>query len=185
MISRFAVAVSLALGLAACGSSNQPAPEATASEAVPAETGSTAPAAPTEAAPSETPSAAASTTPRPTPTPTPQASGSAAADESATGAAAASPPQAFNQCSACHSTEAGKTIIGPSLAGVYGRKAGTLPGFQYSQAMKDSGLTWNAATLDRYLTDPKNVVPGTLMGFAGLKDTAQRKAVIDYLKTLK
>ncbi len=184
MISRFAAA-SLAFALAACGSSNQPAEQAT--DVAPSETASVAPEAPvTEAAPTEAPSAAPSATPSPVPTPTPSAKPSKSTggmEAAATGAAAAS-PQAFNQCAACHSTTPGKTIIGPSLAGVYGRKAGTLPGFQYSQAMKNSGLTWNAATLDRYLADPKAVVPGTLMGFAGLKDEEQREAVIRYLKTL-
>ena len=78
----------------------------------------------------------------------------------------------------------GKTIIGPSLAGVYGRKAGAVAGFQYSDAMKGSGLAWNAGNLDSFLANPTGKVPGTLMGFAGIKDAAQRKAVIDYLKTL-
>ena len=75
-------------------------------------------------------------------------------------------------------------VIGPSLAGVFGRRAGTLPGFEFSQAMKDSGLTWNQANLDRYLTDPRGVVPGTTMAYGGVKDAAQRQAVINYLKTL-
>ena len=186
MISRFAVAASLALALAACGSSNEPT--STSTETVTSTTAATPEAVPAEAAPSAAPSTEAATpSPTPTPSATPTAKASASASskmsDAATGAAA-SMPTAFNQCTACHSTQAGKTIIGPSLAHVYGRKAGTLAGFQYSQAMKDSGLTWNSATLDRYLTDPTSVVPGTLMGFAGLKDEEQREAVIRYLKTL-
>jgi cytochrome c2 len=90
----------------------------------------------------------------------------------------------FNQCAACHSTERGEHGIGPSLAGVFGRRAGTAAGFEFTQAMKDSGLTWNQAGLDRYLTDPRGVVPGTTMAYNGVKDAAQRQAVINYLKTL-
>jgi cytochrome c2 len=182
MISRFAVAASLALALAACGSSNEPSSESTTT----ATTSTEAPeAAVTEAAPSEAPSTAAAT-PSPASAPTPNASASAAADESeSTTGASASPPQAFNQCAACHSTEPGKTIIGPSLAGVYGTKAGQTPGFQFSSAMKNSGMVLDAADLDKFLADPKGTVPGTIMAFAGLKDASQRKAVIDYLKTLK
>jgi cytochrome c2 len=104
--------------------------------------------------------------------------------QSASAMASASPPQVFNQCTACHSIQPGKTIIGPSLAVVYGRKAGAVSGFQYSDAMKNSGLAWNSGNLDKFLADPKAVVPGTLMGFAGVKDAGQRKAIIDYLKTL-
>jgi cytochrome c len=88
-------------------------------------------------------------------------------------------------CSACHTTEPGKNKIGPSLAGVVGRKAGSEPGFQYSEANKKSGLTWDEATLDKYLTNPKEVVPGTKMAFAGVKKEDERKAIIDYLKTTK
>ena len=94
-------------------------------------------------------------------------------------------PQAFAQCAACHSVQPGKTLFGPSLAGVAGRRAGSVPGYSYSQALKASGLTWNAATLDRWLTSPKRTVPGTAMPFAGISDRTQRKALVDYLLTLK
>ena len=98
--------------------------------------------------------------------------------------AAEAVPAAFAQCKACHSTEPGKMMIGPSLAGIAGKQAGSVPGFTYSGAMKASGLTWDAATLDKYLADPKGVVPGTKMAFVGLKDEAKRKEVVDYLLTL-
>ena len=98
--------------------------------------------------------------------------------------AAVTPPTVFNQCAACHSTARGEHGIGPSLAGVFGRRAGTAAGFEFTQAMKDSGLTWNQATLDRYLTDPRGVVPGTKMAFGGVKDAAKRQEIINYLKTL-
>jgi nitrite reductase (NO-forming) len=87
----------------------------------------------------------------------------------------------FRKCQACHSREPGKVGIGPSLAGIIGRKAGNLPGFNYSTAMKASNLTWDAATLDRYLSDPQKVVPGNKMPFPGLKTESERRSVIAYL----
>lgn len=78
----------------------------------------------------------------------------------------------------------GQNGIGPSLAGVFGTKAAEVPGYEFSTAMKDSGLTWDEATLDRYLEAPREVVPGTKMTFAGLKDETKRSAVIDYLKSI-
>ncbi|HUC68356.1 MAG TPA: cytochrome c family protein [Stellaceae bacterium] len=88
-------------------------------------------------------------------------------------------------CAICHTVEAGKNKIGPSLAGVVGRKAGTAPGYSYSDANKNSGITWSDAELDKYLTDPRGVVPGTKMLFAGLKNPDDRKNVIAYLKQQK
>jgi cytochrome c len=88
------------------------------------------------------------------------------------------------QCSICHSPVAGKNAIGPSLFGVVGRKAGTVDGYAYSAANKNSGLTWDDATLDKYLTKPNALVPGTKMTFAGLKNDEQRADVIAYLATL-
>ena len=94
-------------------------------------------------------------------------------------------PAAFAQCAACHSVEPGKNGVGPTLAGLVGRKAGTQAGFAYSEANKNSGLTWDEQTLDTYLTNPMKLVPGTKMVYAGMGDPADRKALIDYLKTLK
>ena len=88
-------------------------------------------------------------------------------------------------CAICHTVEAGKNKIGPSLAGVVGRKAGSAPGFSYTDANKNSGITWSEAELDKYLTDPKAVVPGTKMLFAGLKNPEDRKNIIAYLKQQK
>jgi cytochrome c len=95
------------------------------------------------------------------------------------------PPAAFAQCVACHSTEPNQTVYGPSLAGIARRRAGSLPGYAYSPALKASGLTWNAATLDRWLTSPQRTVPGTRMPFTGIADPAARKAVVDYLLSLR
>jgi len=89
-----------------------------------------------------------------------------------------------SQCSICHSVVAGRNMIGPSLFGVVGRPAGKEPGFHYSPANEKSGLTWDAATLDRYLTSPATVVPHTIMTYAGLKDATKRADLIAYLSTL-
>jgi cytochrome c len=93
-------------------------------------------------------------------------------------------PTAFAQCAGCHATEAGKNLFGPSLAGVSGRRAGSLPSYTYSPALKSSGLTWNAKTLDRWLTSPRKTVPGTKMPFNGIQDAKSRGQVIAYLLTL-
>jgi len=93
-------------------------------------------------------------------------------------------PAAFAQCTACHSTERGKNIYGPSLAGVAGRKAAALPSYSYSAALTKSDLVWNRATLNRWLSSPKKTVPGTRMTFSGISDPVTRKAVVDYLLTL-
>jgi cytochrome c len=88
-------------------------------------------------------------------------------------------------CAVCHSVQAGTNKIGPSLHGVVGREAGTAPGYNYSDANKKSGITWTEANLDKYLTEPKAMVPGTKMLFAGIKNPDDRKAVIAYLAQQK
>jgi nitrite reductase (NO-forming) len=89
--------------------------------------------------------------------------------------------QVFRKCQACHSLEPGKNLVGPSLAGIIGRKAGTEASFNYSAAMKQSGITWTPQTLDNYLADPQKVVPGNRMPFPGLKSEIDRKDVVAYL----
>ncbi len=92
---------------------------------------------------------------------------------------------AFKKCEICHSPEAGKNKIGPSLFGVVGRHSASVSNFSYSDAMKAFNHTWDEATLDAYLTNPRQVVPGTKMVFAGIKDQKEREDVIAYLMTLK
>lgn len=91
----------------------------------------------------------------------------------------------FAKCGICHSIKEGENKIGPSLYGVVGRQAHSLPGYQYSDAMMHHDVTWTEAELDAYLVDPRKVVAGTKMIFPGIKDDAQRKDVIAYLATLK
>jgi cytochrome c len=91
----------------------------------------------------------------------------------------------FKKCAICHTDAEGKNKIGPSLFGVVGRKAGTVANFAYSDAMKKFDHTWDEATLETYLADPRNTVQGTKMIFPGLKDKKERDDVIAYLATLK
>jgi cytochrome c len=95
---------------------------------------------------------------------------------------AAKGKQVFAKCQACHSLDAGTNKLGPSLHGVIGRTSGAIDGFRYSDAMKNAHLTWDDATLDKYLANPKTLVPGTKMVFPGLPKEEDRLAVIAYLK---
>jgi cytochrome c len=91
-----------------------------------------------------------------------------------------------NACRTCHSMKPGDNRLGPSLHGVVGRKAGTLEGFAFSPAMKSSGVTWDEATLDKFISDPNQVVSGNKMQpFGGVADASEREKIVNYLKTLK
>jgi cytochrome c len=90
-----------------------------------------------------------------------------------------------SQCATCHSPQVGKNLIGPSLFGVVGRKTGSIQGFHYSVGNQNANLTWDDATLDKYLESPKTIVPGTTMTFAGVKDAGKRADLISYLDTVK
>ena len=89
----------------------------------------------------------------------------------------------FLKCRSCHSLEkdAGN-MTGPNLWGVFGRKAGTEPDFQYSEAVKKSGIVWDEAKIDEWLSSPKSFLPGNKMAFIGLPKEEDRKAVLAYLK---
>ena len=95
---------------------------------------------------------------------------------------AAAGEKVYKKCKACHSLEEGKNKVGPSLYGVYGSAAGAVEGYKYSSALKDSGLTWDDATLDKYLEKPKDLIPKTKMAFPGLKKEADRQNVIAYIR---
>jgi cytochrome c len=95
-------------------------------------------------------------------------------------------PTVFNDnCAVCHSTEAGVDKLGPSLAGVVGRPSASLKEYPYSDAMQKAGVAWTKIALDKYLTNPQAMVKGTKMLFPGLKSAKDRKALVDYLATLK
>lgn len=105
--------------------------------------------------------------------------GSALAQDAAAG------EKVFAKCKACHVSDTDQNKIGPSLKGVIGRTAGTHDGFKYSAAMADAGkggMVWDETTLTTYLHDPKGVVKGTKMAFAGLKVDKEIADVIAYLK---
>jgi cytochrome c len=88
--------------------------------------------------------------------------------------------QIYQRCLACHSMEYNRS--GPRHCGLFGREAGSVPGYAYSTAMKASGITWNTQELDRFLEDPLKSLPGTKMSYAGVKDPQERADLISYLK---
>ena len=104
---------------------------------------------------------------------------------SASAAAPAGAPSAadFSRCAGCHSTQAGQNKIGPSLAGIYGKPSGSVPGYTYSAALKNAHLIWDQQTLDKFLQNPGGLVHGTKM-FATVPDADARQRVIAYLKSL-
>lgn len=96
---------------------------------------------------------------------------------------AAAGEKVFNTCKLCHQIgENAKNAVGPVLNGVIGRKAGSFPGYSYSEANKSSGITWDEATFREYIKDPKGKVPGTKMAYAGLKDEQKISDLVAFLK---
>ena len=92
----------------------------------------------------------------------------------------------FALCASCHTiTPGGPNMTGPNLHGVVGRKAGAVPNYNYSDAVKNAGFTWDGPRLDKWLTDPRTDLPGTKMSFVGLKDPKDRTDVIAYLMAQK
>ncbi len=168
-------------------------PSATQSTGAPAAANSTpaaapaTPAAPQPAAQSAPPPAKIAANPQqsnatPAPAPAPNAmQNMAAMTAPSSGGDPAAGKLVFRKCQVCHSLEPGKNILGPSLAGIVGRKSGTEPSYSSSPAMKSANLTWDAKTLDTYLEDPQKLVPGNKMPFPGIKTAHDRADVIAYL----
>lgn len=103
--------------------------------------------------------------------------GSAAAQDVAAG------EKSFNKCRACHQVgEKARNIVGPMLNGLFGRKSGTIEGFNYTDANKNSGITWDEAAFAEYIKDPKARIPGTKMVFAGIKNEQEIKDLTAFLK---
>lgn len=88
----------------------------------------------------------------------------------------------FQDCAACHKLEAGINNVGPSLNGVFGRKAGEISDFRYSPAIKRSGITWTAQTIDNFIIDPQAMVPGNRMPYAGMANAGDRADLIAFLQ---
>ena len=97
---------------------------------------------------------------------------------------AAAGEKVFLVCKACHQVgDNAKNAVGPVLNGLFGRKAGSVEGYSYSDANKNSGIAWSEATFTEYIKDPKAKIPGTKMAFAGVKDEQKIKDLIAYLHT--
>jgi cytochrome c len=97
---------------------------------------------------------------------------------------AAAGEKVFVVCKACHQIgDSAKNGVGPVLNGLIGRKSGSVEGYNYSDANKNSGITWNEVTFSEYIKDPKAKIPGTKMAFAGIKDEQKIKDLIAYLHT--
>ena len=91
----------------------------------------------------------------------------------------------FAICKTCHNViQAGGSMTGPDLYGVFGRKAGTSPGYAYSDGLKALGITWDAASIDKWIANPRAMVPGTKMTYIGMSDPKDRTDVVAYLKTV-
>jgi len=165
-----AMASGLALALAACGGSESSAPAPTPA---PAETAAPEPAA------VETPAEPAAETPAPTEAAAPAAGGT---DYASYTGDAAKGKRVFAQCMTCHAVQEGRNNVGPSLYQIVGRTAGSVEGFKYSDANKNSGIVWTEEQLFTYLENPQATIPGTIMAFPGLRNPQDRADVIAYLK---
>jgi cytochrome c len=88
----------------------------------------------------------------------------------------------FKECAACHKLDAGANEVGPSLHGIFSRTAGELADFRYSPAMRRSGVTWTAETLDKYIADPQAFIPANRMPYAGMSNASDRADLIAYLQ---
>lgn len=177
----------LALALAACGGGDPAADDAAASETPAAASAPVAEATPAaapsaEATPQVEATPAAEETPKAAAATAPAAKSSAAPAEVVKVAATAPPPASFTRCAVCHTADkGGEDKLGPNLYGVFGKPMGR-GSFDFSDAVRQSGLTLDEATLHKWLENPKALVPGNRMSFPGIKDAAKRQEIINYLK---
>jgi len=104
----------------------------------------------------------------------------AALDAAAAAPSAARGEAIYARCAACHALA--RNRVGPKHCGLIGRTSGSVPGFDYSPAMKSAHIVWDARTLDRFLADPLKMVPGTTMTYAGIPDAGERADLIAYLR---
>lgn len=159
MIRSSALVLICALSLAACGQSEAPSNDAPAAPAAETATPTTAQASPEEIA------AAIAALPAPY----------NAADYEAG-------RRIFAQCRSCHTVGEGEpNRVGPNLHGVFGRQAGAVEGFNYSDAVRNSNITWDAAQIDHWLENPRTFLPGNRMAFVGIRDETQRRDLLAYL----
>lgn len=181
--------LALALSLAACGGAPEQAEETPAAEMTEAPAEAAAPGAAMEPpVAKETAEPEPEPTPTPTPTKTAEPKKEAAAEPKSDPVQVfeLTPPASYSRCAVCHTWEkGGENKLGPNLWGTYGKQAGFHAGFKYSDAMKDSGVTWDEASLHQWLENPRKFIPGNRMSFPGLKDEAKRQEIIDFLKKLK
>lgn len=112
------------------------------------------------------------------------AGGDLPADHPALGGDAAKGKRVFTKCMSCHAVKEGQNRVGPSLYGIIGREAGTVAGFNYSDANANSGIVWTKDVLFEYLEDPRGYLPGTKMVFPGLPSEQDRRDVIAYLESV-
>lgn len=178
MMIRTSLALVSLMALVACGQAPQ--------------TGETKTAAPDAAASKDAPPAAAAPAPAAPPAPAPAAAAGPSPEDAKILASLPAPysegdlangRRQFAKCRSCHVIEkGGANRVGPALHGIFGRTAGTSPGFNYSPALKSAGFVWDGAKLDQWLADPKGFLPGNRMTFVGLKQEKDRRDVIAYIK---
>lgn len=176
-IAKLIGALGMSLALAACGSAGEEAKGDVAAEPASEDVAAAAESA-------EPANASAETVAEDDADVTDETAAAAAPAPAAAQVASSGPPDSYLICSSCHAVEPGKNGIGPTLAGVYGAKAGAVPGFSYSDALKKANITWTDAALDKWLEAPMKMVPGTRMVFGGIPDPAKRKELIAYMKSL-
>ena len=183
VVSLSAVALMAGCGPKASETAQAPAATAPAAEAPATNAVAEAPAAPATNAVAEAPAAPATNA---VAAAVPAAGAIVLAIKDASGADmsgdATKGAAVFRQCQTCHVKEIGVNKVGPSMAGIVGRTAGSIPGFRYSEANKGSGIVWTEQELYVYLENPKARIPGTIMAFVGIKDSQKRADLIAYLK---